>query len=202
MNTEKQQLYKDFEKEMWLYLDGTLTQDRREYWDRKIKDYPELKKLIEEYEKIAADYNSILEIKMDEDKFNSMIDQTISKDNNLNKFKSLIQKIFSSDSDFAFGKIAFASLLIVAAITITIISNRPNPMQNLSESINSKVLDWDADFVDAQISKVGDLLRISRDDEYRKYYKYKISPSSFDKNIGLVNKDIESLKKEINNKNL
>lgn len=202
MNTEKQQLYKNFEKEMWQYLDGTLTQEKTDYWDKKIKDYPELNKFIEEYESIAVKYNSILDVELDDDKFNLMIDEAISKNNNFNKFKILLQNIFSSDSEFTFGKIAFASLLIIAAITITIISNRPNPMQNLSESINSKVLDWDADFVDAQISKVGDLLRISKDDEYRKYYKYKISPSSLDKNIGLVNKDIESLKKEINNKNL
>jgi hypothetical protein len=132
-----------------------------------------------------------------------MIDTTINKDSLFIKTINSFRNIFSSNSEFAFGKIAFASVLIIMAVVISFLSNRSNPVVNVTNSINAELLEWDADFVDNQINKVGDLLKVAKDDEYRKYYKYKLSTSkNVDKNINLLNKNIESLKEELNSKNL
>ena len=64
------------------------------------------------------------------------------------------------------------------------------------------MLEWDADFVDNQISKVGTLLKVAGDDDFRKYYKYKQSTSDVDKNLDLIYTNIKTLKEELNNKEL
>ena len=202
MNSELKQLIQEFEKEVWLFLDEDLSENRMEFWKLKLKEIPELNNYIEDYMLVSELYNETKDVELDVSKFNSMIDVALNTDSFLNKVRRYFSNLFSSESEFVFGKIAFASVLIIAAVSISIISNRPNPVINMTNTINAKLLDWDAEFVDNQINKVGNLLKLTKDDEYRKYYKYKLATKNVDKNINLINTNIEKLKAEINNKEL
>lgn len=201
MNLEKNQLFEEFERESWLYLDGDLPNARMEYWDQKLKEYPDLNNFLEEYKNVSNLFVSH-NVELSDDKFNLMIDKTISKKTVGSRFNSLINNLFSSNMEFVFGKIAFASLLIIGAIVISLISNNPNPVIRVTENISSEILEWDAEFVDSQISKVSNLLKVTEDEEYRKYYRYKKSSSNVDKNLNLINNSIEELRAKINNKKL
>lgn len=202
MNQEEIQLFQRFEKEVWLYLDGNLSESRMNFWKQKIEELPDLRKYIEEYKKISEAYDEEMSSDIPQYKFDKMIDKAISENSYYEKFMLHTKKMFSTDSEFVFGKIAFASALIIAAIFISIISNKTNPITNATNILNSKVLDWEADFVDDQIIKVGTLLKLTKDEDYRKYYKYKQTSNNVDKNINLINGNIKTLKEEINNKEL
>jgi len=202
MNQGKNQLLKEFEKEFLLYLDGDLPKDRMKYWNQKLEEFPELNKCIEDYMFASETYAEVKEVHLEHQKLNTMIDTAIIQSSILNKIERFISNLLSSDNEFAFGKIAFGSALIIGAIIVSLLSNKPNPVDNLSETFNSELLEWDANFVDDQISRVGTLLKITKDDEYRKYYKYKLITTSVDKNINLINKNIKTLKEELNNKEL
>ena len=202
MNSEKKQLYNQFKNEVWLFLDNDLPEDRMEFWQHKLKEIPELGEMVNDYQTVSNYYEQVKEIDIGRDNFNKMIDKAIKKKTIFFKLHILIENLLRGESEFAFGKIAFASALIVAAVLISVLSNKPNPVTNITNSINAEILDWDADFVDDQISKVGTLLKVTQDDDYRKYYRYKLSPKNVDKNINLINSNIESLKKELNNKEL
>ena len=173
-----------------------------EFWYGKLKEIPELEELINDYETVSEHYDKVKGIDIGQDNYNNMIDKVINQNSILGKLKLFLENILRGESEFAFGKIAFASVLIIAAVLISILSNKPNPVMNLTNSINSEILEWDAGFVDDQISRVGTLLKVTQDDDYRKYYKYKLSPQNVDKNLNLINSNIESLKKELNNKEL
>lgn len=201
MNQEKNQLFEKFSKESLLYMDGDLSKSRMEFWDQKLKEFPELNNILEEYKNISNRFNSHNFVLSDE-KFDFMIDKTISQKTIFAKIKTIIRNLFSSNIDFAFGKIAFASVLIIGAIVVTIISDRPSPVIKITEKISSEILEWDADFVDSQISKVSNLIKVSEDEEYRKYYRYKKTSSNVDKNLSQINNSIEKLKAKINNKKL
>jgi len=202
MNQEKDQLFKEFEKEVWLFLDNDLPKQKMEFWNKKLIEIPELKKLINYYRSISNLYKDSEEIELSSEKFDKMIDSALSKNTFFAKIKNFIQTLLSGESELAFGKMAFASALVIAAIVISIVSNRNNPVVKMTQTINEELLDWDADFVDEQIGKVGNLLKVTKDDEYRKYYRYNQSTSSVEKNINNINDNIKALKKEINNKNL
>ena len=202
MNQEEIQLFQKFEKEVWLYLDGDLSESRMNFWKQKIEEYSELKKYIEEYISLSEIYVTGTNVDIPSARFDKMIDEAIRKEDYWGNIKRYFSKLFSNESEFVFGKIAFATALIIAAIFISVIFNKNNPISNMTNTINQEVLDWDADFVDDQISKVGILLKLTKDEEYRKYYKYKLTPNNVDKNISLIDKNIETLKEEINNKKL
>jgi len=202
MSQEKNQLSKEFEKEVWLFIDRELPEERMSFWQKKLKEIPELNDFIEDYRLISESYEEVKEIQLDSDKFNTMINKAVNRNSIIIKTRIFLENTFSTNSDFAFGKIAFASALIIAAVAISFLSNRPNPVVKITNSINSEILEWDADFVDNQISKVGTLLRVAKDEDYRKYYKYKLSTPNVDKNLNNINRNIKSLRDEINNTKL
>ncbi|MCB0730429.1 MAG: hypothetical protein KDC88_05285 [Ignavibacteriae bacterium] len=202
MNQEEQQLYKEFEKQVWLFMDNDLPENKMQFWNEKLREIPELNNCITEYKRISNLYAEVKDVDLDLNKFNSMIDKAIKKDSFFTVINNSISGLFKDGSEFVFGKIAFASLLIIAAVIISLLSNRSNPVNNLSQKLNKSVLNWDAGFVDDQINSVGNLLKIAKDDDYRKYYKYKLTPTNMDKNINLINSNIENIKAEIEKENL
>lgn len=202
MRQEKEHLLNQFKEEYLLFLDNDLPKNRLLFWEEKIREYPELLELIDEYEYVQEKVNELNSVYLSDRSYNKIVDNVISTDSFGSKFNRFIMSLLSADGEFVFGKIAFATLLIIGAVVISIISNKPNPVVNLSETINDEILEWDAGFVDEQISKMGSLLKITKDDEYRKYYKYNMPANSVDKNINLINNNIDELKKELINKNL
>ena len=62
MNQEEKQLFEEFEKEVWLYLDGDLSESKMNFWKQKIEELPELKNYIEEYKNISEAYNEEISV--------------------------------------------------------------------------------------------------------------------------------------------
>lgn len=197
-----EQLYNEFEKEVFLYMENELPKSKMNYWTVKLEEYPSLNKYIEDIEFVENKYKKLAKYELTNDKFNSFVNIAIERKGVKDKIRLLFKNMFSPSNELSFGRIAFASLLIIAAVIISVISNRPNPVVNFADSINNEILKWDADIVDDQINKVENLIKVTQDDEYRKYYKYKLRPNNVDKNIEIISSDIESLKNELNNKKL
>lgn len=202
MKLKKNQLFKNFEKDVFLYIDNSLPKDKIDYWNQKLKEFPELYNCIEDYQYVSKKYNEANKVDLDRDKFNIIVDNVLDRKSIWKNAELYITKLFSSESEFAFGKIAFASALIIMAVVVSLISNRPNPVINLPKAIQSEILDWDANFVDNQIGRIEKLLKITKDEQYRKYYQYGLPASSIEKNIENINSNVTELKEEINNKEL
>lgn len=201
MNQEKNQLFEEFNRELWLFLDKDLPEARMKFWEDKIEEIPELKKYLMEYEDISKLYNSKV-IELDPDKLNRMVDNAIANKSSSRSIINYMLNIFSTEREFAFGKIAFASVLVIGAIVVSLISNKQNPVLKITENISSELLDWDADYVDKHINKLGNLLKVAGDEDYRKYYKYKLNSNNVDKNITQINAALKELKEDINSKKL
>ncbi len=202
MNLSEDQLYKDFEKEVWLYLDNQLDEKRKLFWDNKIEKYPLLKEYIDEYTAISNEYKSKNLIDIDDERFNLMIENAVEKRSVIAKIKDFILNNFNTETKISFGKIAFASFLIIASIIISIISNKPNPINKFNKTINSELLEWNPKYFEKQINKVETMLKLTKDDDYKKYSKYGLTSENVDKNLNYIGNNIDELKKEINSKEL
>ncbi len=202
MNQERNQLFKEFEKEMWLYLDKDLPETRLKFWKLKLKEYPELKKYLEDYNNISEKYNWTTQFSISEEKLNQIIDKAVQKTSVWNKIKYFFNNVFGNEHEIAFGKIAFASVLIVAAILISVFTDRTNRVLKFTDTINSEILDWDGDYFENKIGNVSNLLKLIADDDYKKYSKYKLRSNDIGKNINLIENNIIELKREIINSEL
>ena len=100
MNLEKNQLFEEFERESWLYLDGDLPNARMEYWDQKLKEYPDLNNFLEEYKNVSNLFVSH-NVELSDDKFDLMIDNAIRNISMSSKFSNFISNLFSTSKSVA-----------------------------------------------------------------------------------------------------
>ena len=201
MNQEERLLFREFKKEIWLYLDKDLPSERLLYWDEKIQTNDLLKNYLADYLEIEKNYNPIA-IKLDKNKYNLMVEKAVKKQTIIQKAKEFMMTVVDIEHEFVFGKIAFASFLILATIIISLVSDRPNSVSKITETVNSEILEWDATYLENQFDKVENLLKLAKDDSYKKYFKYGTTTSKVDKNISFIGQNINELKKDIQSKNL
>ena len=116
--------------------------------------------------------------------------------------RNFLKNVFKSESEIAFGKIVFASLLIIAAILISVITKRISPVEKIKDTINSELLNWDGNYLETKINNVSNLLKLAADEDFEKYSKYKLRTQNVDKDIYLIENRILELKNEINKNEL
>jgi hypothetical protein len=202
MNPKEDQLYKNFEKDIWLYLDKQLPNEKQIFWDDQLKNNHGLQEYLNNYLSISSDYKISTKVDIDDIKFDLMIEKAMSKNSFIHNVKQFFEDLFSTDSEFNFGKIAFASFLIVAAVIFSIVSDKTNPVNNFTKTINNKLLEWDPEYLETKVDKIENLLKLAKDEDYKKYYMYGLNSQNVDKNIHFIGNNINELKKDINNKEL
>ncbi len=202
MEQEKNKLKKIFEEEVWLYLSNELSEGRMEFWKKKLDENFELKQILEESLQILDLYNQNNQYDINEEKYNSIIDNIVAKKTLIQEINFKVSNFINRKNELQFGKIAFASILIIITIGISFLSKKETPLKKLSKEINDELLEWESKLFKDKLSNIETLIKITKDDDYRKYYKYNISSNNIEKNIDILNDKLKTLKKEINNHNL
>ena len=151
MLTNTKRLVEQFEREVWMYLDNDLSPERMKFWNEKIIEHQELKSLLDENKKLVELYEKVPLNEFSEARYSEIVSHAVKKKNTLSDF---IQRVnpFKIEKDRMFNpvKIAFGGAMAAAAIVILLLSNKPNPVKNLS----NEILDWNSEGISEQISEV------------------------------------------------
>ena len=190
MQSNYEILKREFEKEMWLYLDDSLTPERKEFWNEKLIDFPELKNELDETEKALNIYNELVQDDLLDSKYETII--TKSTEKKKNRFLKFLQ------TENRVIKLAFSGTLAAASIVILLFSNKPNPVKNIS----SDLLDWDAEKINTQIDDIGTTLLLIKDDEAKKYFQEKLANDKWTRDVYNINKSIQKMKNELEESSL
>jgi len=196
MNTDNKLLL-EFEKEVWLYLDKDLSEERMQFWENAIKENADLQNVLDSTNTFSAMYNESIDFNLENEKFDKIVDKTISKNSLLSKTKIYFLQLLDHGEEHLFGKVAFASFLIVSAIIVSLISNKPNSVKTVTNVVKSEILEWDPQTVDNQIKKIETLLLFAKNDKYKKYYMNKIASNEWDKNTYGIENRIEKIKNDL-----
>ena len=191
-------LLKDFENDIWLYLEKSLPDDKIRFWDEQIKSHPELKKIIEETEQVLSVYNENALIDIEEPVFNSVLNSIKDKSSISKKIRELLKINGRTGDGFNTVKIAFGGTLAVAAVVMLLITEKPNPIKNFS----SELLDWNAEEIDTQMDEMELSLRLAKDDEFKKYFINKLMEDRWNRDIIIINNGIKEIEKEIKEKSM
>ena len=167
----KDNLIRDFEKEIWLYLDNDLPESRMKFWNENIESVPELLELLNETKQTLNIYDSNMISDVDDASFNKMLARATSRASFINKVKQFVPgfNTAADDSKANVHKIAFGGVLVIAAMVIFILTEKPNPVKTIS----SDVLDWDAETITTQLFDIQNSLIIAQDDKMREFILYK-----------------------------
>ncbi len=200
MSSDKNNIMQEFEKEMWLYLDKSLPKERMDYWEKQLEQNLELSRMFQETEETLSLYDSVITDDIKQESFERVINAVTKRKKKFSLFKIITKSGVDEPSkhEFVFAKIAFGVTLAVAAVVFLLISQKPNPVKNLSEDI----LDWDAESITNQISEVETSLLFLKDEKLKKYYMYKMASDKFKKDVYTIDGAIEKIKKELKDKSL
>ena len=163
MQNEKDMTCKNFEIDLWLYLDNELPGEKMEYWRSHLKSCADCANLLKENERLFSEIDETA-IDIEDEKFEMMIEHSVSKR------RFFLSKIFSSfiingssKASLAW-RVALTSVLVVAAIIISLNSRQPNAIK----SVGRDLLDWDSKTINIELSRLRDQISNINQDKWGK----------------------------------
>ena len=191
---------RDFEKEIWLYLDNDLPESRMKYWNYMIGSDPKLLDLLNETKQTLNIYDSNMISDVDDAKFEKMLQKATARTSLLDRFKRLFpgSTPASEGKEANIQKIAFGGVLVIAAMVIFMLTEKPNPVKTISND----VLDWDAESITTQLSDIQNSLSMAQNDKMREFILYKKTSDEWSRSVYTIEQRLNQLKKETDDKSL
>lgn len=192
MLSEIEKLKEKFETEIWTYIDGSMAEGRKKFWDSKLNEHHDLQMILKETQVLLDNYDAIQKIDISEDNYEDFLDKAVSSKKASSLQTYLPSFRFKPWSNTDFYKLSFGLILIVVAVIVSLLSNKPNPINKISDHL----LAWDDSSITEGISKVQDQI-VNRDQQYKNYILYKISKDKWQRDISTIQKRITKMKNEV-----
>ena len=192
----EEEVLSEFKNEMWLYIEGSLPPARMEYWSNMLSKYPEVRSMYEDTQDFLNSYNSTQNISLEESKFENIITNVTSQKQN-SKFGNIFETIKNDfkSINIEFGKIVFASGLVIASIIILLFLNKP-----IVNTPNSKVLDWEGSEISNSLSQIDHSVYQLKNTATVDYMIYNYTKDKWNNARTILEDQIKTIKNEINNK--
>lgn len=157
MSNNEKMTCKLFEHDMWLYIDRSLNDDKMEFWRRHIYQCNHCRETLSSTEEVISSASEILVFDIDDDSFNRIIGKSL-KSKRLN----VIPRLFNNKGRqlITAGKVVFASALVVAAILISLLSDKPNSIKTVSREL----LDWEGTEIRSELNDIGSRIELIKYD--------------------------------------
>lgn len=163
MSNDENMICKEFEREVYLYLDNDLSTDRKEYWKQHVANCKNCSSLISNVEIILDQARVELTEDLPDAKFDTMIENAVQK----KRFK-IVEWLFpqgTAKEKFAFSiKLAVVGVLATIAVVISLTTQRPNAVKTIS----NELLDWEGKEVTSQINEIKNTINLIHEDNWDK----------------------------------
>lgn len=177
MNNRQEPICKEFNAELFLYIDNELPKEKMEFYRTHLSYCAECRLNLNEVNLISSIASEEICGDVLDAKFDKMIERATAKS------KISIKSFFfpARDSQTGFG-MAFRVLAVAAVTVIAILfslsTKQPNPVKNISKDL----LDWDGDKIDAQIYELSKGIM-------------KVENTQWENNIQLIDRELKNLEK-------
>ena len=189
-------IIEEFEKDIWLYLDNDLPTERMNYWSNQIQQNPEIRTKLNEAQSILTTYNNLSGVNLDNAKFEKMIQTATKRERLFLKIKSFF--LNKNESKSLFPKMAFVTTLTIAAIVILVLSQKPNPVNKIS----NELLDWNDEITSSQIQNISNSISLIENEDMKKFILFKTTQGEWNKNIYRLENKIKNLDDKIDETSL
>ena len=193
-------LIEEFEKEVYLFIDGSLPFEKMAFWEKKIEEVTEIRRLYNENLYILGTLEDLDTADIPVEKFDSMLRKAVSKKGLLHRVRAIIYNFGDSDSKggLNISRIALGSALIIAAFSIWIISNKPLPV----EEIDSEILEWSGSQINDKISELEGMIYAIQKEEAVNQELSKKSLDKWDANYHNIERSLKEMKKDVKSESL
>lgn len=200
MNEELKKLFERFEIEMWLYIDGFLSSEEKNFWDEQLSKHSELKNYYENTLDSLLKYDLQNENILSDNEFKEMIDFTVNKGTILSPADNFITHILETlfSNSMSNVKVILTGVLSVIALLILLTTEKPNAVKSISKDI----LSWQGESINQEISSVNNSLDVLSAEEWEKYQYFKATHDDWEQTFYLIDSEIERMQKEIEDTSL
>ncbi|MDQ7816599.1 MAG: hypothetical protein RDU14_06190 [Melioribacteraceae bacterium] len=146
-----------FKHDMWLYLDRALPDEKMEFWRSHLQRCDYCRDNLKSTEEIISASSSNLLFDLDDNIFDNMVERAVRK-KRFDIVRWIPQKRIREV--YTIGKIAFASILVIAAVVVSLLSDKPNTIK----SVSKELLDWDGKEIRSELNKIGSRIELIRND--------------------------------------
>ncbi|TSA27184.1 MAG: hypothetical protein D4R68_06080 [Ignavibacteriales bacterium] len=163
MSNDEKMICKEFENEVYLFMDNNLSMDRKENWKQHLNKCKTCSSLLNEVEVVINQTREELTDDILESKYDRMIEQAVQK----KRFK-IIEWLFPQGTvkeKYAFSlKLAVVGTLATIAIVISLTTQRTNTVKTIS----NELLDWEGKKITSQINEIKNTINLIHEDNWDK----------------------------------
>ncbi|MCZ6703823.1 MAG: hypothetical protein O6940_12395, partial [Ignavibacteria bacterium] len=193
MDDTNKKLCKEFESEMWLFLDHSLEEERKKFWQNHLVSCSDCNSLLKTSTETIEQYNRVPLDDLADGSFKKIIN-TITAD--MGRIEHLVMPIKRNRTlfeIFGFYKLTFGGALVAAAIIFLFITFINDPkIPEIKKVIPKQILAWNDEQTADRLQKVGDQIYSLKTVELFIYFIIKINKEN-------CNKDLSSIQKQIRN---
>jgi hypothetical protein len=196
MNSELKKLKERFEIEIWLYIDGTMPEKERAFWDEQLSKYADLKNYYDEIINSLELYKSNSSEELSAEEFDKMLTATDKSTSLIDYVNSFFEMLFSNN--LSATKAVVAAALSVIALVALLTSEKPNAVKNISNDI----LSWQGESISKEMNEVDESIETLSIIEWEKYQLIQANYDEWEQSYFLLNQEIEQMKKDLGDTSL
>jgi hypothetical protein len=198
MDDTNKKLCKEFESEMWLFIDHSMEKERKKFWQNHMVSCSDCSSLLKTSTETIEQYNRVPLDELSDDSFERIIN-TITADNERTEHMVMpIKRNRSLFEIFGFYKLTFGGALVAGAIIFLFITFINDPkIPEIKKVIPKQILAWNDKKTADRLEKVGDQIYSLKTDEWDIYLVRKNKKENWNKALSSIKKQIRKMQKEV-----
>jgi hypothetical protein len=199
MKNNRKSVCREFEKEVFLFQEGSLPEHRIELIKHHLEECARCQSIYKDVVKVTAEYEILPMDDLDEHSFNIRINNAINREVKVNA-GGYSQKRRSLVDMFGFYRLSLGGAAVAAALILIIISFLNEP--NIEKKLPYELLDWNGNKIERKIEQIENQIISLKTDEWDIYIVRKNENENWDATLKNIRNQIDKLKKTTNNKEL
>jgi len=198
MDDTNKKLCKEFESELWLFVDHSLEEERKNFWQNHLANCSECSSLLKISYETIEQYNRVPLDDLPDKSFTKIIGRVTAEPAAKEYKVGLIKRNRSLFETFGFYKLTFGGALVAAAtifLFITFIDDSKIP--EIKKDLPSQILEWNDKQTSDRLEKIGDQIYSLKTDEWDIYLIRKNKKENWSKALSLIRKQIRKMQKEV-----
>lgn len=201
MNSDKKIICEEFEREVFLFWGGELSNERMKLLKHHLEGCNSCKSVLEGFISVTTTYDGLPPEDVDESVFIKIMNKA-TKSASVPEIgqKKYFQNRRSLVEMFGFYRLTFGGAAVAAAIILIIISFLRVP--DIEKRLPTVVLDWHDDLTSGKIEQIENQILSLKSDEWDIYIVRKNKKENWDATLRNIRKQINDMKKSTKNNEL
>ena len=198
MDETNKKFCKEFESEMWLFIDHSLDEERKKVWQDHLVNCTDCSSLLKTSTETIEQYNHIPPDDLSDDSYKKIINSVTSNNERTGQIVMPVKSNRSLVEIFGLYKFAFGGTVLVAALVIIFVTLFKSPeLPEIKTKISSELLAWDFPGFKTQTANRQDQIISLKTDDWDIYIVRKNNKEDWDSALRSIQQQIRKMKKDV-----